>query len=145
MKYNLSNIMKKEHEFRMVGINKSESLKNAWAIEKLEISRFMLSMKDRWNREDYAWDREAVNELSKLNRALNVVASTASKESAPIVSRVALTDAERTEVYDEINRLTNLNWDYSEGEVNAEHQSEITALWEVVYKGRIVADVKKAA
>lgn len=146
MKYNLSTIMTKAHEFRKAGLNKSDSLKNAWAIEKIETQRFLLSMKDRWNRNDYAEDKQMADELFKLNSVLNtVVATPATKEVAPVVTRVALTNAERSEAYDEINRLTDIAWDYNEGEIKAEYQDQINALWDAVHNGRIVTDVAGVA
>ena len=41
-------------------------------INKIETSRFYLSMKDRWNSEDYAWDRAMVKELVSLKKSLEV-------------------------------------------------------------------------
>ena len=39
-------------------------------IEELEDKRFYLAMKDRWDRDDYAVDRQWFNELLKLKKEL---------------------------------------------------------------------------
>ena len=39
-------------------------------IDDIDYRRWILSMKDRWNRDDYEWDNEQFNRIIELQRML---------------------------------------------------------------------------
>ena len=76
MTYNLSSIMKSANSYAKE-IGKSAALKRAWAeakIDSIENKQFMLSMKDRWNNEDYETNNSWNNEIAKLRARITEVA-----------------------------------------------------------------------
>ena len=69
LQYNQKGEGKTPKEKEIKKMSKTEIIER---INKIENSRFYLSMKDRWDSEDYAWDRAMVKELVSLKKSLEV-------------------------------------------------------------------------
>jgi len=107
--YNLSKIMTRAHELRTSeNRTMSDALTRAWVeakIEKLEDIKFMLRMKDRWDRADYAEKDQLNAQIRELNNKLNPV----EVKAAPIVEHKYTTVNFDTPKYTGRNAFENMS------------------------------------
>ncbi|MDL2253035.1 hypothetical protein LJC49_03065 [Ruminococcaceae bacterium OttesenSCG-928-I18] len=67
MKYNLSEIMKKAHYLRTLGNNKSEALKKAWRLAKINIELDSMKFVDRFSVSERRRHDDLMGEMMLLN------------------------------------------------------------------------------